>query len=356
MRNQNRPITRRHFIQKSARSAGVLAAGSAAVVASTRRAGAGSAGKEANPFAYDVERLRQTDPKLIHYEQVGRFPTSQPEPHRIAIGPENQVYVAAGNYVSVLDRQGARVNEIALAGSARCVAVAGDGTIYAGLKDHLEVFDRKGQRTAVWESPGKRTWFTGLSVGENDVFAADAGNRVVLRYDKSGKLAGRIAEKNKDRNVPGLIVPSPYLDVELGRDGLVRVNNPGRHRVEGYTAGGDLEFFWGKPSGAIQGFCGCCNPVGLALLPDGRCVTCEKGLPRVKVYSGDGTFECVVAGPESFTENWHKCSPADCTMGGLDAAVDSQQRIYILDLVTGEVRVMAKKKETAATPATKPSA
>ena len=33
----------------------------------------------------------------------------------------------------------------------------------------------------------------------------------------------------------------------------------------------------------------------------------------------------------------------DCRLGGLDAAVDSQQRIYILDLVTNGVRVMKHK-------------
>jgi hypothetical protein len=343
MRNQNRVISRRRFIKKSVRGAGLLTASGTAIFASVRRARAASAGKETNPFGYDVERLRKTDPKLIHYEQVGRFACPQPEPHRIAVGPWDQLYVAAGNYVSVLEREGARISEIALSGPARCVGVGQDGTVYAGLKDHLEVFDRKGQRLAAWESPGKKAWFTGLAVGDRDVFAADSGNRMVLRYDKSGKLAGRIAEKNKDREIPGLVVPSPYLDVDLGRDGLVRVNNPGRHRVECYTAGGDLEFFWGKPSAAIEGFCGCCNPIGLALLPDGHCVTCEKGLPRVKIYSGDGTFECVVAGSESFSENWLKCSPSDCTTGGLDAAVDSQGRIYILDLVTADVRVMAKK-------------
>ena len=256
-----------------------------------------------NPFAYDVERLRKTDPKLIHYEQAGHFPSPTPDARRIAIGPDDRVYIAAGNSVNVLDREGARIIEIALGTAARCVAVASDGTLYAGVRDHLEVFDQKGQRLATWDSPGKRTWFTGLTVGENDVFAADAGNRVVLRYDKSGKPVGRIGEKNKEKNIPGIIMPSPYLDVKLGRDGLLRLNNTGRHRVEAYTASGDLEFSWGKPSGSIEGFCGCCNPVGLALMPDGRYVTCEKGLPRVKVYSAEGTFESVVAGPESFVEN-----------------------------------------------------
>jgi hypothetical protein len=231
--------------------------------------------------------------------------------------------------------------------------VAGDGTIYAGLRDHVEVFDRQGQRVAAWESPGKKTWLTGLAVGDKDVFAADAGNRVVLRYDKTGKLIGRIGEKNKERNIPGLIVPSPYLDVKLARDGLLRVNNPGRYRVEAYTANGDLEFSWGRPSAAIEGFCGCCNPVGLALLPDGRYVTCEKGLPRVKIYSKEGVFECVVAGPESFSENWQKCSPSDCTTGGLDAAVDAGERIYVLDVVEANVRIMARKKEAPSASATK---
>jgi len=346
MKNRKQTITRRHFLKETTGGAGILVVGSGSFAASLGLARGASAGTTPNPFAYDVERLRQTDPKLIHYEQVGHFAGPNPDPRRIVIGPEDRVYIAAGNAVSVLDRDGTRITEINLGTAARCVAVAADGTIYAGARDHVEVFDPKGKRLATWESPGKRTWFTGLAAGASEVFAADAGNRVVLRYDKSGKVAGRIGEKNKERNIPGLILPSPYLDVKLGRDGLLRVNNTGRHRVEGYTANGDLEFSWGKSSGAIDGFCGCCNPVGLALLPDERCVTCEKGLPRVKVYSPEGVFESVVAGAESFVENAKATfvkGTEDCRLGGLDAAVDSQQRIYILDLVANDVRVMKHK-------------
>jgi sugar lactone lactonase YvrE len=346
MKNRNQSITRRRFLRETAGGAGMLAVGSASFAASVGLARGASAGKDANPFAYDVDRLRKTDPKLIHYEQVGHFTSPGHDPRRIVIGPEDRVYIAAGNSVSVLDRDGTRINDIDLGTAARCVAVAGDGTIYAGTRDHVEVFDAKGKRLATWESPGKRTWFTGLAVGESDVFVADAGNRIVLRYDKSGKLAGRIGEKNKERKFPGIIMPSPYLDVKLAHDGLLRLNNTGLHRVEAYTASGELESSWGKPSGAIEGFCGCCNPIGLAMLPDGRCVTCEKGLPRVKVYSPEGVFESVVAGPETFPENAKATfvkGAEDCRLGGLDAAVDSQQRIYILDLVTKDVRVMQHK-------------
>ena len=123
------------------------------------------------------------------------------------------------------------------------------------------MFDSKGARAARWESPDPKTWFTGLAAGEKDVFAADAGKLVVLRYDRSGKIVGRIGRKDADRNVPGFIVPSPFLDVIIHRDGLLRVNNPGRHQVEAYTFDGDLEGAWGKPTAAIEGFCGCCNPI-----------------------------------------------------------------------------------------------
>jgi hypothetical protein len=331
-------ISRRRFLKQSIHGAGLLA-GSGSVFKS-------AAGAE-SPFAYDVERLRKTDPKLVGYEQVGRFPVPNSRPRRIAFGgPENRLYVAAGSSISVLELDGTRCLEFALAGPARAVAVAGDGTIYTGLRDHVEVFSAKGKRLASWDSPGQRTWFTGLAAGENDLFAADAGNRVVLRYDKSGKLAGRIGEKDREKNIPGLIVPSPYLQVQLARDGLLRVNNPGRHRVEVYTISGDLELFWGKPSAGIAGFCGCCNPIGLAILPDGRCATCEKGLPRVKVYSTDGTFESVVAGSESFPENARNGAiqdKSDGMLGGLDAAVDTEGRIFVLDLVAADVRVMKRK-------------
>ena len=322
------------------RGAGLLAAGTAVGAFSQPFAfGAG----QTNPFAYNLDLYTRTDPKLINYDELRRFHFAGAEPRRIVAGPEDRLYIAGKTGVTVFSADGAQAGEIALTAPARCVAVASDGTVYAGLEDHIEVFDRKGQRAATWESLGKKAWLSGTAVGENDVFVADSGNRVILRYDKSGKLVGRIGEKNQQRNVPGLVLPSPYLDVRLGKDGLLRVNNTGRHCVDVYTPGGDLELSWGKPSTAIEGFCGCCNPVGFDLLPDGRYVTCEKGLPRVKVYSADGTFESVVAGTESFPENWSKCSLADCTQGGLDITVDSQGRVYVLDFVTGNVRVMKAK-------------
>ena len=298
----------------------------------------------ANPFAYDISRFQKTDPKLIAYEEVARWPVPHKDARRLAIGPDNQLYVCAGNYINSLSRAGQRGLELALTGPACCVAVARDGTIFAGQRDHIEVFNPKGARLARWAAPDPKTWLTGLAADDKDVFAADAGKLVVLRYDRAGKITGRIGTKDAERNVPGFIVPSPFLDVIICRDGLLRVNNPGRHRIEAYTLDGDFEGAWGKPSAAIEGFCGCCNPIAVTALADGRMVTCEKGIPRVKIYSVTGEFESVVAGAESFPENAHACNDLnDCVHGGIDAAVDSDGRIYILDIVASDVRVMKRK-------------
>ena len=302
-----------------------------------------------NPFSYNLDRYRKVDPQWLHFQKTSSFTFPQPEPRRIAIDREDRLYLAAGREVIILDRQGVPVGVIQCEAPVRCVAVAADGTRYVGFKDHVEAFDAKGQRTARWEPHAGRPFLTGLAVGENDLFAADAGNRAILRYDRSGKLVARIGERNRDRNIPGLIVPSACLDVEIGSDGLLRVNNPGRHRVETYTVNGDLELAWGRASAAIDGFCGCCNPVNLELLPDGRCVTFEKGLPRVKVYSPAGQLESVVAGPDQFTENGN-VSPVLDAEGGpagvLDGAIDSQGRIYALDLVSRRVDILQRRLET----------
>ncbi len=339
-----RDVSRRGFLKRGARTAGALAAVGAGLDIFEQLAVAANE-KNANPFPYDTGRLSKTDPKLVAYEETARFKCPRGEAHRIACGADDQLLIAAGNYISILSRDGALQSEIALGGPAQCVAVAKDGTIYAGARNQVEVFDAKGQRKASWEVIEKRPWITGLAVAEKDVFAADSGNRVVWRYDRDGKVAGRIGAKDKERNIPGFVVPSPYLDVALHRDGLIRVNNPGSHLVEAYTFDGDRELAWGRYSAAIDGFCGCCNPIALDVLPDGRIVTCEKGVPRVKVYANDGAFECVVAGAESFPENVKANEGGDPLRGALDATVNSRGRVCILDPVSGTVRVMARKAE-----------
>ncbi len=106
--------------------------------------------------------------------------------------------------------------------------------------------------------------------------------------------------------------------------------NPRLLHVEVYTGKGEYETAWGKGSPSVADFFGCCNPAHLAVLPDGSIVTAEKGMPRVKIYSADGRFQTVVAGP------------AQLTVTPTDLATDRQGRVLVLDGRAAKVRIFQK--------------
>ena len=60
----------------------------------------------------------------------------------------------------------------------------------------------------------------------------------------------------------------------------------------------------------------------------------------MKVYESDGTLESVVVGSESFlkTSTEEGGEALDYSEGNLDAAVDSQGRIYVLDSVAKQTK------------------
>ena len=343
--------TRRQFLRRSVGGASLFGLGSAGGLLSFparaekpvvgREDGGRSLGRE---FTYDVSKFYKTDPSLVQYDEAAKIATGFKELRAVATGPEDCVYAAGDQAVRVFSKTGGRVSEFLPGERPRCLAVSATGNIFAGMKNHVEVFNASGARQARWESAGGDALLTAVAVAEKDVFVADAGNRVVLRYDLAGKLVGRIGKKNAEKHIPGFIVPSPYLDLNVGADGLLWVVNPGRHRLEAYTFDGDLQSFWGEESLGVKGFCGCCNPIHFARLADGRFVTSEKGLPRVKVYSAKGDFEGVVAGPELFPKQIENPNAVAATGVCMDLAVDSAGRVLMADAFSGDVRVFTRKK------------
>jgi len=329
-------------------SAALIAAIICAALILLRMDTTGAKGSGLGPeFDYDLERYRLTDPELILYERTGRISTGFEQVHGIAVGQDDRIYVAGDQAVRIFDREGAPLSEIRLPDRPRALAVAQDGALYVCTDTRVRAYDTDGSQTAAWEPPGDSAVLTCIAVSKNNVFVADAGGRLVLRYDRAGNLIRRIGERNDRRNIPGFTIPSPYFDLAISPDGLLRVVNPGRLRVEAYTFDGDLELSWGQASTGIEGFCGCCNPAHIAILPDGSFVTSEKGLTRVKVYDPGGVFEGVVAGPEVFAEpgQEHLVGPATHSAGkGLDVAADSAGRVLVLQESTREVWIFTRLK------------
>ncbi|MHB8996742.1 MAG: NHL repeat-containing protein [Armatimonadota bacterium] len=268
-------------------------------------------------------QMRQVDPALVKWREV-RQVSVMSDANCIAVAPDGELYhVSEGSLHA--NKIGVPIYRTSLIEFAlTCLAVGSD--IYLGGRDRISVRGKDFKRNGLWPVPGERVVLSGLAPSRDGLWVADSGNRRILHLDKSGTITGTFGKGQ-------LIVPSPHLKVLVKPDGNLLVNNPGRLRVDTFSPTGVLKSSFGKASVDIDGFCGCCNPVDIALLPDGRVVTAEKGLPRVKVYSSDGMLESVVVGPEGLSP---RCVP--------QIAVTPQGQILVLDPPARAVRVFERNQ------------
>jgi hypothetical protein len=298
-------------------------------------------------YSYDIEQYAKIDPSLIVYQQTGEpIKTDFEKTSAVAVGADGRIYIAGDEKITIYTSGFSVQTEVELKGEPTCVEVETDGTMVVCVKSDVLFINPTGVEIDRWTIPADNAILTSVAMDNENVFVADAVNKLVWRLDHDGSVVGKIGQKDPDRNIPGIVIPSAYFDIASYPDGLLRVVNPGRHWIEAYTSDGDREWYWGTSGVNIKGFSGCCNPVALAILPDGGFVTAEKGLVRVKVYDADGEFVGVVAGPDQL--GWvaplRVCkTPEECKAKGFDVAVDKQGRIYVLDTLRNVVRIFEKK-------------
>jgi hypothetical protein len=298
-----------------------------------------------NEYRLDLKDLARVDPQLLLFEPVGDpVPTGLRHARAMVVDAQGAWHVVGDQVIKVYE-QGTEVRHLDVSFAPRSLALTSD-RYYVAATDRVVEMDFEGQTLETWPTLGESALITALAVDDEHVFIADAGQRVVWCYDRAGNLLRRIGDRDPERRIPGFMIPSPYFDLALAPGGRLCVTNPGRHRIETYTADGDLETWWGEFGTSIEGFTGCCNPCSFTILPDGRFVTCEKGLVRVKVYKADGAFAGVVAGADQLTEGTVAiCElPEQCQTGGFDVAADRDGRVYVLDTVRNLIRIYVEKE------------
>jgi len=311
----------------------------------------GPGDKSAERSELNLDNHIRIAPELLAFEQVHGFPVTIEAPSAIALGPDGRIYVAGSRAVEILDATGRPAGSIALDSPATCMAVAGEGTaepgrVYVGAATHVMPYGADLKALKKWPVTDEKSVLTAIAVAADDIFVADAGTGVVLRYSADGQMIGRIGANDPDRHVSSFVIPSAHFDLVIdASQETVFVVNPGMRRVESYTFDGQLQSVWGRAGTDIAEFFGCCNPAHLARLPDGRFVTSEKGIPRVKVYSEFGEFESVVAGPGELEV---PASALGDARGGeaqrvFDVAVSSSGDVLVLDARKQRVRVFRPK-------------
>lgn len=289
-------------------------------------------GDKTNPYEYDLDELRKSDSLLVAYKETQQFIPGLEEIHGIAVDLSDRIYVAGLNGVEIYDNTGKIQKKFTLEGTARCINVDKSGNIFLGIEDHIEITYQNGKRVGKWKSESKNSIITSIAITSSDVYVADAGEKSVYHYDRTGKLINRIGEKDPQNGIPGFFIPSPYFDLGIDPSGELWIVDPGRHTFNKFSFDGKLISTWGKASMGVEGFCGCCNPSDFAFLSDGSFVTSEKSIERIKVYNPDGTYKYLVATPDSFEEGTR----------GLDLAVDSHDRILVLDPEKKMIRIFVK--------------
>jgi len=265
------------------------------------------------------------------FRELQRIPLTVENPSALAVMPGGGICVAGENAVAILDAQGNETATFGVKGRPGCVAVTADKKLLVGMRNHVEVFDAKGSAVASWQELGDRAYLTSVVVDDENVYVADAGNRVALRFGYDGILRGRIGERDKERGLPGLVVPSPYFDVAIDPQGALWVVNPGKHGLENYRSNGELVSSWYRSGMEAEAFCGCCNPIHIAFRSDNTLVTAEKGLSRVKVYAPDTTLLGVVAAEAAPPIAENKALFCNVEPPIMDLAVDQQDRILVLN-------------------------
>ena len=350
---QGAPSNRRALLRAALLGGGVVGIGGLAGLAAKRLLGAGPGDPKPKPplgaeFTYDVSRFQQTDPAMVKFTEEKRFPSGLERPRALALAADGTICVGGNPGLRRFSAAGEMLEETPLAQPVYAVAARPGGGWFVGQPGGIRVLDAAGAELAWWPQAGEKFLPTSIAVTPAAIYVADAGGRVVVKLDPQGKKVAEIGARDLDRNLRGFVVPSPYFCVRMAPDGLLRITNPGEHQIEAFTTGGDLEIAWGKGSFAVEGFCGCCNPVSFEVFPDGSFVTCEKGLPRVKLYDSHGAFVGLVAGPEAFTDYLKAANAGapDALNAGIYAAIDPQGRVIVLDGVGGTVRIM-KRKEAA---------
>ncbi len=282
--------------------------------------------RPANPFAYSVEEYETVDESLIAYRETRQIRTGDHE--MLAMAYRNgRIFVLTDAYLQVITPLGQEISRTRVDPGGRFLTVAADGTVLLGYEDHLVAMQNEEE---VFRSApaGAEALFTALAISEDLIFVADAGNRQVIAYNHELEQTGSFKGESGVSALHGFILPSLHFDLAVNGENELWVVNPGLHSIQNYTPTGRLRGHWSKSSFGQDGFSGCCNPYFIAFLSDGRIVTSEKGLVRIKIHRESGEFESFVAAPEKFGTGIK--APA--------LAVDEHDHILALDFDKNMIR------------------
>lgn len=285
----------------------------------------------------DIASLKKIDTALIGYSRISVINPGLKGLSGIHVEGD-KIFLSGNRQLVILDPLQAKPFVFEVDSAVNCIT--SDGTsLFLGIGPRIVQYDYKGNLTSSWKPFNNNGYITSLAVNGNHVYAADAVNKTVLKYTADGQFLKALGKKDSTTGAPGFTIPSMYFDIAFDGFDDLWVVNPGRLELESFSKEGYFRSSWGKPSAGNSGFIGCCNPVHMAVLPNGF-VTYEKGTDKIKAFDPSGRFLSFVAGAGSFKKE------KDFQIGNLnlvkDLAVNTDGDVYVLD-VYNQVNIFRKK-------------
>ncbi len=278
------------------------------------------------PTGSRYRELQRIPPQEIGYSLSGAFLTEGIDhPKCFCTDTTGRIFIGGNKSVVAFSRDARPLWALPLEQDPTCLFVSPSNALFAdclciGYRDCFKILLPSGDQgfdsRAIfrWDAPGEKPYLRKIFVQEDALFVADAGEKLVYKLDARGNTLLAIGKNSEARTsldeqsesgseaFSGFSIPNlPFLDFVVSpRDNWLHISNPGKHRIEAFTKEGIWlpEQAWGEPSAHYEGFCGCCNPTGLAVFPNGDFLTAEKYLQRVKIYDSRGRFQTVVASSE----------------------------------------------------------
>ena len=271
-----------------------------------------------NPYQYSVEEFKPVDESFISHREVRQMEVDNP----VAFTWKNgKLFLLAGNNLQVVTPQGQELLNTRIGDNPQFVQVGKEEIIIVGFENYLVAMDPQGNELYRSEMLDENSLLTSLAISGETLFVADAGKRQVWILNNELEVIESFRGESGVSALHGFILPSLHFHIAVNEEDELWITNPGMHRIQNYSLTGRLRRDWGQPSFGLEGFSGCCNPYYFAFLSDGRFVTSEKGIIRVKIHRESGEMESVVA-PAALFPNGEK-APA--------IAVDDQDNIWLLD-------------------------
>jgi hypothetical protein len=281
-----------------------------------------------NPYALEVDQYKKVNDELISHKETRNFSLGLMIATDMSLH-ENKLFISGNSSLVVLPLDGTEATMHEILPGATCLEVDSQH-IFIGFGSYVAKYSHDGELLQEWPDLGERTVLTNLAIKGDIIYAADAGNRRIVIFDREGEQKGMFEGKADSEAGHGFIVPSANFDLVVNSFGELWVVNPGKHALEDYSDDGRMRGFWENISFDIDGFLGCCNPARITTLEDGSFVTSEKGLVRIKIYDQSGKLLSVVASPDLF-EGEDAKAPEVCA--------DENNVIYALDFDKDMVRV-----------------